>query len=158
MATKRIRRLGAMHVFRSMILDAPIGTVWDAVRRFDGVARWNPGVSAARMETGDAATPGSIRRLDIVDGTVFRETLLELSDLRHFYTYDILESPLPVRNYISTHRFLPVTATNQTLGIWESRFECEAEVADEMGRIVGDDIYVGGMTGLNTYLKGACNG
>lgn len=147
-----------MHVFRSMILDAPIGAVWQAVRTFDGVAAWNPGVVSARMETGTATSPGSIRHLDIADGAVFRETLLELSDLHHFYTYDILECPLPVLNYISTHRFLPITATDQTLGIWESRFGCDAEIADEMARIVGDDIYIGGMTGLNEYLKGSSNG
>ena len=147
-----------MHVFRSMILDAPIQTVWQMVRRFDGVVDWNPAVVGATMETGDATSPGSIRLLDIADGSVFRETLLELSDLHHFYTYDILDCPLPVRNYISTHRFLPITASDQTLGIWESHFDCEVDVADEMARIVGDDIYIGGMIGLNTCLKGKTNG
>ena len=143
-----------MHVFRSMILEAPIDRVWSAVRSFDGVSAWNPAVTHAEMETGKATAPGSIRHLDIVDGTVFRETLLELSDISHFYTYDILESPLPVRNYVSTHRFVPVTHTNQTLGIWESRFDCEKDPEAEMVAIVGDQIYIGGMAGLNDYLKG----
>ncbi len=147
-----------MHVFRSMILEAPIASVWRMVRAFDGVQLWNPAVTSARIETGSATAPGSIRHLDIVDGTAFRETLLELSDLEHFYTYDILESPLPVHGYISTHRFVPVTASNQTLGIWESHFDCEPSDAAEMERIVGDDIYIGGMVGLNACLKGHSNG
>lgn len=142
-----------MHVFRSMILDAPIGVVWQKVRAFDGVSGWNPAVTEATMETGSATEPGSIRHLDIADGSVFRETLLELSDLYHFYTYDIIDSPLPVTGYVSTHRFVPITASDQTLGIWESRFDCAAEVAGEMARIVGDDIYIGGMAGLNAALK-----
>ena len=141
-----------MHVYRSMLIDAPVDRVWAAVRAFDNVADWNPAVPAARMETGSATATGSIRHLDIADGTVFRETLLAHSDAEHFYTYDILDSPLPVTGYVSTHRFLPVTHTNQTLGIWESRFECDQSVADEMDAVVGDAIYIGGMTGLNNYL------
>jgi len=143
-----------MHVFRSMILNAPVDQVWSVVRSFDGVSQWNPAVTDARMETGSATSPGSIRHLDIADGSVFRETLLELSDTGRFYTYDILDSPLPVRNYVSTHRFVPITQTDQTLGIWESRFDCDADAETELAAIVGDQIYIGGMTGLNDYLKG----
>ena len=40
-----------MKVYRSIILDAPIEAAWAAVRAFDNVARWNPGVSAARLES-----------------------------------------------------------------------------------------------------------
>ena len=65
-----------MHVFRSMILDARIDRVWAAVRAFDGVANWNPGVDTATLENGVATATGTIRSLQITDGTVFRETLL----------------------------------------------------------------------------------
>ena len=142
-----------MHVYRSMIIDAPLQQVWAAVRAFDGVSAWNPAVAGARMETGAPTAVGSIRHLDIVDGTVFRETLLAHSDLEHFYTYDILDSPLPVTGYVSTHRFLPITHSDQTLGIWESRFDCDAAFAAEMDKTVGDAIYIGGMTGLNDFLR-----
>ncbi len=142
-----------MHVFRSMIIDADIERVWAAVRAFDGVAAWNPGVDVATLESGSATATGTVRHLQIPDGTVFRETLLAHSDVEHFYTYDILDSPLPVTGYVSTHRFLPITHGGQTLGIWESRFDCAVDVANEMDRIVGDAIYIGGMTGLNNYLK-----
>ena len=142
-----------MHVYRSMVINAPLPVVWGAVRDFDGVAAWNPAVTGARMETGTATATGSIRLLDIADGTMFRETLLAHSDTGHYYTYDILDSPLPVAGYVSTHRFVPITHTNQTLGIWESRFECSPEVAEEMDKVVGDAIYIGGMTGLNDFLE-----
>ena len=142
-----------MHVYRSMLIDAPIARAWSAVRAFDGVSAWNPAVTTARMESGSATSVGSIRHLDIADGTVFRETLLAHSDVEYFYTYDILESPLPVTAYVSTHRFLAVTHTNQTLGIWESRFECDPGVAEEMDSVVSNAIYIGGMTGLNDYLR-----
>lgn len=147
-----------MHVYRSRILDAEIDQVWAAVRAFDGVAHWNPGVVTATLENGASTATGTVRNLKIPDGTVFRETLLAHSDAEHFYTYDIIESPLPVENYVSTHRFLSITHSQQTLGIWESRFSCAPQDAEEMEKIVGDAIYIGGMTGLNQYLKEIKNG
>ena len=147
-----------MHVFRSMIIDAEIDRVWASVRAFDGVARWNPGVVRATLESGAPTATGTVRALEIADGTVFRETLLAHSDTERFYTYDIIESPLPVTGYVSTHRFLPVTHTRQTLSIWESRFECAPQDAEEMEKTVGDAIYIGGMAGLNQFLKENGNG
>ncbi len=147
-----------MHVFRSMIIDADIRKVWAAVRAFDGVMHWNPGVVAASLESGSPTATGTVRKLDIADGTVFRETLLAHSDSDHFYTYDILQSPLPVTGYVSTHRFIPISHTGQTLGIWESQFECDPDDAAEMEQVVGDAIYIGGMNGLNQFLKEVENG
>ena len=141
-----------MKVMRSVIIEAPVDRVWAAVRAFDGVVRWNPGVTAARMESGTSTSVGAIRHLDIVDGTVFRETLLAHSDLEHFYTYDIVEGPLPCRNYVSTHRFLPVTDGNLTLGIWSGEFDCNPADEASLEAIVGDAIYRDGMRGLNSYL------
>ena len=143
-----------MRVFRSLILEAPIDRVWQAVRAFDGVVNWNPGVVAARIVSGSSTSVGSLRHLDIVDGTVFRETLLAHSDIEFYYSYDIVEGPLPCSNYISTHRFIPITEGNTTLGIWESAFDCAPEDESQLDGIVGDQIYVSGMRGLNEHLKG----
>ena len=144
-----------MKVFRSVILEAPISEVWAAVRAFDGVVNWNPGVTAARMETGSPTAVGSVRHLDIVDGTIFRETLLTHSDLERFYSYDIVEGPLPCSNYISTHRFIPITEGDKTLGIWQGAFDCDPKDEAQLDEIVGDRIYVAGMNGLNDYLRSA---
>ena len=143
-----------MKVYRSMILDAPIERVWAAVRAFDGVVSWNPAVTSARLENGESTETGTIRHLDIIDGTIFRETLLAHSDHEYFYTYDIIEGPLPVTNYISKHHFLPITHTDQTLGVWHSTFSCAPDQESAMDKIVGDEIYIGGMQGLNAYLGG----
>ncbi|MCP4766157.1 MAG: SRPBCC family protein [Gammaproteobacteria bacterium] len=142
-----------MKVKRSVIINAPIERVWQAVRRFDGVADWNPGVTAALMESGSATEVGSVRRLDIIDGSVFRETLLAHSDLEHFYSYDIIESPLNCQNYLSTHRFVKITEGDKTLGIWEGRFDCDPADAVELEKIVGDNIYRAAQLALNQYLQ-----
>ena len=142
-----------MKVKRSVIIDAPIARVWAAVREFDSVVNWNPGVVAAQMESGTATTVGSIRKLDIADGTVFRETLLAHSDLEHFYSYDIVEGPLPCSNYISTHRFIEITDGDKTLGIWQGEFDCDPEQEADLETIVGDIIYRDGQRGLNQYCQ-----
>ena len=141
-----------MKVMRSVLIDAPLDRVWRAVRQFDGVATWNPGVVEARLETGRPTEVGAIRSLDIVDGSVFRETLLAHSDLDCFYTYDIIESPLPCRNYLSTHRLVPVTEGNLTLGIWEGTFDCDASDEPMLDAIVGDGIYRDAQLGLKQFL------
>lgn len=141
-----------MNVYRSIIIEAPIDRTWAAVREFDSVGTWNPAVSAARMETGTSTAVGSVRHLDIVDGTVFRETLLAHSDVDHFYTYDIIEGPLPCTSYLSSHRFVPITEGNWTLGIWEGTFDCAKEDEATLESIVGDLIYRDGMKGLAAWL------
>ena len=142
-----------MKVMRSVIIDAPIARVWAAVRNFDGVANWNPGVAAATLESGRPTEVGAVRKLDIVDGSVFRETLLAHSDLEHFYSYDIIESPLPCRNYRSCHRFVEITDGNRTLGIWQGEFDCADADAANLETIVGDQIYLAAQQALNQYLQ-----
>ena len=142
-----------MKVMRSVIINAPIDRVWSVVRNFDGVANWNPSVTASRMETGTGTSVGSIRHLDIIDGSVFRETLLAHSDQEYFYSYDIVEGPLPCSDYISTHSFVPITDGDQTLGIWTGEFKCDPKDEDDLEEIVGNKIYRDAMRGLNDYLK-----
>lgn len=142
-----------MKLMRSVIIDAPIAKVWAEVRRFDGVVNWNPGVCGAAIEDGEATQVGVVRRLDIVDGSVFREILLAHSDLEYFYTYKIIESPLPCTDYISTHRFVEITEGAKTLGIWQGEFDCNTEDAEQLVTIVGDGIYRDAQLGLNEYMR-----
>lgn len=143
-----------MKVMRSVVIRAPIEKVWAAVRDFDGVVKWNPGVVGARMESGSPTSIGSIRHLDIVDGSVFRETLLAHSDIDRYYAYDIVEGPLLCSQYMSVHRFIPITDGDMTLGIWSGEFVCDPSDEADLETVVGDQIYRDGMRGLNDYLGG----
>lgn len=142
-----------MKVMRSVVIDAPIAEVWATVRNFDGVVNWNPGVNAATMESGLPTQVGAVRKLDIVDGSVFRETLLAHSDVEHFYSYDIIDSPLDCYNYAARHRFIEITEGSKTLGIWEGEFDCDPVNAAELEKIVGDGIYRDAQLALNSYLQ-----
>lgn len=138
---------------RSVVIDAPISDVWARVRQFDGVADWNPGVALATLESGSSTEVGAIRRLEIIDGSVFRETLLAHSDLEHFYSYDIIESPLPCRNYLSSHRFIEITDGSRTLGIWQGEFDCAPDDEQILEANVGDGIYLAAQQALNLAMQ-----
>lgn len=142
-----------VNVMRSVIIEAPIEKVWAAVRSFDSIVNWSPGVAGAHMESGSPTAAGSIRHLDIPGGAVFRETLLAHSDTDQSYTYDIVEGPLPCTDYVSTHRFIPITDGDMTLGIWSGEFNCGPSDSKKLESIFGDQIYRGGMRGLNSYMK-----
>ena len=146
-----------MKVMRSVIIDAPIEKVWARVRNFDGVVKWNPGVTAAVMESGSPTEVGAVRKLNIADGSIFLETLLAHSDFEHFYSYNIIESPLPCTNYISCHRFIEITDGNKTLGIWQGEFDCKPENEKELDSIVGDMIYLSAQRALNETMQEKIN-
>ena len=65
------------------------------------------------------------------DGGVVVERLVTLDDTDRRYTYEILESPFPVRRYISTIRVAPVTDVGHAFVEWWSEYD--AEGADETG-------------------------
>ena len=144
-----------MRIFRSTIVGAPVGRIWPVLRRFDGVVQWNPGVAAVRIEDGKAADQvGCIRHLTLPDGAVIRETLLALDDRWNSFTYDIIESPLPVRDYVATQRFQPVSDGERCYATWEVTFETEPGLEDEMEETIGGGIFESGLRGLKAHFEG----
>jgi len=111
-------------VYESSVIDAPVETVWTAIRDFGGLASWHPGMFASlvwenefvskrnklvfggsEIENGQPDNQiGVIRKLTAKDGAVVRERLLALDDQNHFVTYTILESPFEFQNYVATLR------------------------------------------------------
>src|SRR5262245_40283415 len=96
------RRRGMLRTHVSCVIGAPIAAVWKAIRPFDSLATWHPYIAASSIEGQHPADKvGGIRRLQLRDGGgIVRETLLALSDLDHSIVYDIIESNMPVENYI----------------------------------------------------------
>ena len=148
------RKETLMHLFKSAVIDAPITAIWPVLRRFDGVVEWNPGVASAEIEGGKASDQvGCLRRLVLPDGGVIRETLLALNDRETSFTYDIVESPLPVWNYVATQRFQPVTMGEKTFTSWEVWFDVADENAQAMAELVGVGIFENGFAGMQKYFE-----
>ena len=65
---------------------------------------------------------GCVRRFKLKDGAELREQLLALSDLEQTFSYCLLDTPIPMFNYVAHVRLLPVTDGDRTFWHWESRF------------------------------------
>jgi len=140
-------------VVKSTVLDAPIEAVWEVLRDFNGHDQWHPAVVTSQIERGrDADRIGCIRRFKLEDGSELREQLLTLSDIEQTYSYCLLDTPVPLFNYVSHVHLYPVTDRNQTFWQWESRFDTRAGEADAMAKLVGEDIYVAGFNAIEKHM------
>jgi NADPH:quinone reductase-like Zn-dependent oxidoreductase len=142
-----------INVIQSAIIDAPIDRVWAVLRDFNSHDQWHPAVAGSRMEN-DAAgdVVGGVRRFSLSDGSEFREQLLSHNDREYTFTYCILDSPLPLYDYMATVRLKPVTDGNQTFWDWRSKFRAPDDRAAELENLVGRQIYEAGFAGLRTFL------
>jgi hypothetical protein len=140
-------------IFYSSVIRAPIDRIWAIIRDFKELPSWNPSFSDCSIEEGrpgDAV--GSVVSLHLKSGGHLRERLLAHSDRDHICTYTILESPLPLSDYIATIQLLPVTDTNHTYAQWTSEFNCSQDIELDMVNAVRG-VY---QTGFD-FLKHAFN-
>ena len=140
-------------VIRSTILDAPVETAWDMLRDFNGHDRWHPAIAESRIERGEASDRvGCVRRFRLADGSELREKLLTLSDMETAFSYCLLDTPVPLFNYVAHVRLMPVTDGDRTFWEWESRFDTPRGRAGELRELVADGIYTAGFEAIRTHL------
>ena len=140
-------------VVKSTILDAPIEAVWEVLRDFNGHEAWHPAVADSQIERGYAADKvGCVRRFHLADGSELREQLLTLSDLETCFSYCLLETPVPLFNYVAHVRLIPVTDGDRTFWQWESRFDTRAGEAHAMSTLVGEQIYEAGFAAIREQM------
>ncbi len=133
-------------VVRSTIVDVPVDRLWAVVRDFNAHDQYHPIVATSLIERGHPVDKvGCIRRFSLKDGSELREQLLSLSDLEMTYSYCLLDTPIPLFNYVAHIRLLPVTDGNRSFWHWESRFTTPAGREEELARTVGEEVYVAGM-------------
>ena len=73
---------------------------------------------------------------------------MTLSDIDMAFSYCLLDTPIPLFNYVAHIRLLPVTDGNRSFWHWESRFTTPPGREDELARMVGEEVYVAGMNAV----------
>ena len=140
----------------SALIHAPLQEVWARFRDFNGLADWHPGIAQSRLEEGgrhDAV--GSVRHLTLKPSGFVRERLLMLDDPGTALRYSIIETDLPMRDYIAGVSLHPVTEGGQTLVQWWADFRVEgAELAD-VAKAVGQGVFAAGLAALEEKLRRA---
>jgi Polyketide cyclase / dehydrase and lipid transport len=120
--------------------------VWDKIGSFCSIKNWHPAVAECEKSKDGGVT---YRTLTTKDGGKIKEKLVKKTDAS--YTYEIIESPLPVQNYSAT---ISVAAEgDQTKVEWKGTFDAKG-ASDEEAKKVIDGIY---QAGLDNLAKPASN-
>jgi hypothetical protein len=125
--------------YRSTVINAPVQRVWAAIRDFNALPSWHPAIAKSEIEGGRASDAiGCVRSFLMKDGGHLREQLLALSDVDHYFTYNILVSPMPVNDYVATFRLTPITVGNRTFAEWWADFNVTSGTEQAMVAQIGD--------------------
>ena len=136
-------------VYISSVIEAPAAKVWDRVRDFNALPRWHPRIRDSRIENGDPPDRvGCVRDFHLQNGERIREKLLGLSDYDMFCTYAILESPMPLTDYVATLRLTPITDGDWTFAEWTAEFDCAEDDAEGLVTGIGTDVFQAGFSAL----------
>jgi uncharacterized protein YndB with AHSA1/START domain len=138
-----------VRVYISSVIDAPADSVWNVIRDFNALSRWHPFITDSRIENSQASDKvGCIREIRVRDGSRIREQLLTLSDFDYQCTYSILESPMPLENYIATLKLTPITDGNRAFVEWSAEFDCDEAQERELAENIGQGVFQAGFDAL----------
>ena len=141
-------------VTRSTVIDAPISAVWGVLRDFNDHDRWHPAVRHSHIEN---ALPqdqvGAIRNFQLTGGERVREQLLTLSDRDHSFRYRIVDSDIPLQNYVAEVSLRPVTDDDRTFWSWSSSFETPSGLEQEMQHLVAQGVYEAGFEAVRALVE-----
>ncbi|MEP3330710.1 SRPBCC family protein [Sedimentitalea sp.] len=142
-------------VFVSTVINAPASDVWTRVRDFNGMPKWHPRIRDSRIEDALPSDKiGCIRNFHLQNGDMIREQLLGMSDYDLFYSYSILETPMPLTNYMATLRLTPVTDGDRCFAEWSAEFDCEPDVETDLSNGIATNVFQGGFDALKRHFGG----
>ncbi len=142
-------------VYTSSVISVPPDRVWERIRGFNDLPRWHPMIRESRIEEAlPADKVGCIRNFNLQNGDNIREQLLGLSDYDMFVTYSILDSPMPLADYVATLRLTPVTEGDRTFIEWTAEFSCDPSDEDELVAMIGTDVFQAGFDALKRQFGG----
>ena len=128
--------------YASIILKAPVETVWSLVRDFNGLPKWAPAIARSKIEGGlDSDVVGCVRSFHTRDGVHIRERLLMLDDANWTFSYNFEKPAFPVKNYVATLRLYPVTQTDETFAEWEAVFDEAPGDERKYERIISREVF-----------------
>lgn len=142
-----------IRVYVSTVIDASADSVWGRIRDFNGLPSWHPGIVDSRIENQQSSDRvGCVRHFHNRDGGMIRERLLALSDYEFACTYEILESPMGVEQYVATLKLTPVTDGDRCFAEWSAEFECADGREQELTDLIGGEVFQGGFNALKRHF------
>ena len=142
-----------IRVYVSSVIDSSAENVWSRVRDFNALPSWHPAIADSRIENNEPSDRvGCIRHFHLRDGAMIRERLLALSDYDFSCSYEILESPMGVADYVATLKLTPVTDGGRCFAEWSAEFECAEARERELSSTIGDGVFQAGFDALKRHF------
>jgi uncharacterized protein YndB with AHSA1/START domain len=135
--------------YASIILKAPVETVWSILRNFNGLPNWTDRIARSKIEGGlDADVVGCVRSFYTKEGDHIRERLLMLDDANYCFSYNFEKPAFPIKNYVATLRLYPVTHGDQCFAEWTATFDEAPGDEGKYERIVSKDVFAANFANL----------
>lgn len=142
-------------VFVSTVINAEASAVWDRIRDFNAMPKWHPRIRDSRIEDALPSDKiGAIRNFHLQSGDMIREQLVGMSDYDLFFSYTMLEGPMPLSNYMSTLRLTPITDGGRCFAEWSAEFDCDPADASDLQNGIGTNVFQGGFDALKRHFGG----
>ena len=117
--------------------------LWQSIGSFAAIGHWHPMME--RVDT-NGETKGSLRTLRLIGGAKLVERLEEVSPTERLYRYSILESPLPISDYVSEIRVKDNGNGTSTVE-WSSDFKVNSNSERDVVKTV-QEVYQAGLDNL----------
>jgi len=137
------------NVSMNATIQAPAAEVWKTLSDFNGLPKI---VAAIVKSTMEGFGVGAVRTLTLGDGARIVEQLESLDEEAQRLTYSIVDSPLPLENYLATVQVRDLGG-NQCEVVWSSTFEPKGAPEAEAKKIV-EGVYSLGFEGLKKMYGG----
>lgn len=143
-----------VRIYVSSVVEASADNVWARIRDFNALPLWHPAIADSRIENQEPSDRvGCIRHFHTRDGGLIRERLLALSDYDYSCSYEILESPMGVTNYVATLKLTPVTDGTRAFIEWSAEFECDEGRENELTQLIGQGVFQAGFDALKRHFS-----
>jgi hypothetical protein len=127
----------ALEVNSSVTVAGTPDAVWQKIGDFCAIQTWHPAIASCEQRDEGGET---YRTLTTADGAKIEEKLVEKTETS--YTYEILDSPLPVNNYRATLSVAP--EGEGTRVDWRGTFDAK-DASDDDAKGVMSGIYQAGL-------------
>jgi hypothetical protein len=140
-----------LSVTEKVDLAAAPSKTWDTIKDFNGWQTWHPAFASTAITKGEGNTMGTVRVLTTKDGAKFTEELVSHSAASRTYQYRIIESPLPITDYVSTLEITQSKAGSSVM--WSSHFKVNAGASEEEMKKTISGVYRAGLDNLASVMK-----
>lgn len=124
-------------------LSASPDEVWKLIGGFGSLPDWVSGVHQSKLDDG-----GRVRHLHDDAGHFFVEQLETYDHAGRRYSYSILQSPISVKNYLSTLAVIPAALGTGSHIEWSATFD-PVDMSKEASEEIFHEIFSQGLASLN---------